>query len=396
MATLLLFIIFLVFIGLGLPDSLFGSAWPAIRLDIALPISFANFITCTISLGTVTASLFAAKLINKFGTGVITAVSTGATALALLGFSLSNSGWFMILLSIPLGLGAGAIDSALNNFVAVHYSARTMNFLHCFYGVGVSASPLLVSLALNSGNNWRGGYRLVFLIMIAITIFATLAIPLWKKVQSSNKSADEKTDKEKPKSLSLLTLAKIPAARWSWLLFFSTCGLEFTCGIWGSTFFVEAENLSEATAASYVTFYYLGITVGRFVCGLISGKMKPQSIVYSGYFIVFLALITLFLPIPPILKGVALFMIGFGNGPTFPNCICLTPYYFGNDLSQSVVATQMACCNLGILLMPPVFGFIADFISIKLFPAFLMTLFAIMAVSTVLYNKRAKTINKEF
>ncbi len=394
MATLLLFVIFLVFIGLGLPDSVFGSAWPAIRLDIDLPISFANFITCTISLGTVTASLFAAKLINKFGTGPITAVSTGATALALLGFSLSNSGWFLILLSIPLGLGAGAIDSALNNFVAVHYSAKTMNFLHCFYGVGVSASPLLISLTLSNGNDWRGGYRLVFFILVTITIFAAIAIPLWKKVQNASEKEDEKTEKQKPKSVSILTLSKIPAARWSWLLFFSTCGLEFTCGIWGSSFFVGAEQLSEATAASYVTFYYVGITVGRFVSGLLSGKMTPQNIVYSGYSIVFLAIATLFLPIPPIFKGIALFMIGFGNGPTFPNCICLTPYHFGNDLSQSVVATQMACCNLGILLMPPVFGFIADFISIELFPAFLMVLFVFMAVSTVIYNKRAQALKK--
>ena len=393
MATLLLFIIFLVFIGLGLPDSVFGSAWPAIRLDIDLPISFANFITCTISLGTVTASLFAAKLINKFGTGPITAVSTSAAALALLGFSLSNSGWFMILLALPLGLGAGAIDSALNNFVALHYSARTMNFLHCFYGVGVSASPLLISLTLSNGNDWRGGYRLVFFILVAITIFATLAIPLWKKVQNANEK-EKQTEKKKPKSVSLITLSKMPAARWSWLLFFSTCGLEFTCGIWGSSFFVGAEHLSEATAASYVTFYYVGITAGRFVSGLLSGKMTPQNIVYTGYSIVFLAIVALFLPIPPILKGVALFMIGFGNGPTFPNCILLTPYNFGSYLSQSVVATQMACCNLGILLMPPVFGFIADFISIELFPVFLMVLFVFMAVSTVIYNKRAATLKK--
>ena len=388
MATVLLLLISAIFIGLGLPDSVFGPAWPAIYVDFGVSVSYANLVTMPIYLGTVTASFFAAKLINKFGTGKVASVSTLVSALAVLGFSLAPSVWWMVALSIPLGMGAGAIDAALNNYVAVHYNSSAMSFMHCFYGVGVSLSPFLMSFALDVNNDWRLGFRIVFYALAVITLLSFIALPLWKKVAKKDKEEDDFT----PTTLSFKQIFKTPTVKLSWILFFSTCALEFTCGIWGATYLV-GEGLSEANAARYVTLYYLGITVGRFVSGLLNKKLKPQTIVYLGYSLVGVAILSMLLPIPTPVKGVSLFFIGFGNGPTFPNMISLTPKYFGKDVSQSIIATQMVTCNLGILFIPPIFGLLADFISVNLFPAFLGLWAVFMIISTLLYNKRAKTIS---
>jgi len=394
MATVLLLLISTIFIGLGLPDSVFGPAWPAIYVDFGVSVSYANLVTMPIYLGTVIASFFAAKLINKFGTGNVAFVSTLVSTLAVLGFSLAPSVWWMVLLSLPLGMGAGAIDSALNNYVAVHYSSSAMSFMHCFYGVGVSLSPFLMSFALDLNNDWRLGFRIVFFALAVITVLSFIALPLWKKVATRDKEEDDFT----PVTLSFRQIYKTPAVKLSWLLFFSTCALEFTCGIWGATFLV-GEGLTEANSARFITLYYLGITSGRFVSGLIGKKLKPQTIVYLGYTLVGIAIVTMLLPVPSTIKGVSLFFIGFGNGPTFPNMISLTPRYFGKDVSQSIIATQMVTCNLGILFIPPVFGFVADFISVSLFPAFLGVFALLMIVSTLLYHKKAKSLallSKEF
>lgn len=387
MATVLLLIIYAVFIGLGIPDSSFGPAWPAIFPDFNVPVSFANFVEMTVSLGTITASFFSAKIINKLGTGLVVTLSTFLSCFAILGFSLSPSFWFMIVLSIPLGIGAGAIDAALNNYVATHYKPMHMSFLHCFYGVGVSLSPLLMSFALMDNNNWRLGYRIIFFIMLVILITAIIALPLWKKV---GKKYDEEQPQEKPITLPIKKMVKSSAVRLSWLMFFSTCALEFTCGWWGSTFLVKSEGLAESVAARFITFYYLGMTAGRFISGLISGKLNQKKIVTIGYSITGVAIAILFLPIPPAFKGVALFLIGFGNGPTFPNMIYLTPIFFGKRVSGSIVGTQLACCNLGIMLMPPLFGLLAE-VSATIFPYFLIACFILMVLSTIFYIKKAKT-----
>ncbi len=386
MATILLLIIYAVFIGLGIPDSSFGPAWPAIFPDFNVPVSFANFVEMTVSLGTITASFFSAKIINKLGTGLVVTLSTILSGFALLGFAFSPSFWFMIVLSIPMGIGAGAIDSALNNYVATHYKPRHMSFLHCFYGVGVSLSPLLMSFALSDNNDWRLGFRIMFYLMLVIIITALIALPLWKKNEPQNADSEQL---ESPITLSIKKMAKSRAVRLSWLLFFSTCALEFTCGWWGATFLVKAEGLSEASAAKFITFYYLGMTMGRFVSGLIANKLSQKRIVSIGYSITAIAIATLFLPIPPAFKGVALFMIGFGNGPTFPNMIYLTPVFFGKRVSASIVGTQLACCNLGIMLMPPLFGLLTE-ISATIFPYFLSACFILMALSTILYIRQSK------
>ena len=382
MATVLLLAIYTVFIGLGLPDSVFGASWPAIFQEFNVPVGFASFVNVPIYLSTVVTSIFSAKLINKFGTGLLVAISTLVSGVAMLFFALSPSFWLLILCAIPQGAGAGAIDAAMNNYVATHYKPKHMNFLHCFYGVGVSLSPILMSIALADNNNWRQGYQLVFYLMSVLALIAFGVLPLWKKV---NKTDVENNGEIKYENLSLIKMAKMPAVRTSWLVFFSTCALEFTCGLWGATYLVGAVGLSESDASLLVTLYYVGITLSRFTSGLISSKLKPMKIVYSGYTIVALALLVLIIPVPPIVKGIGLFLVGFGNGPSFPNLIYLTPVNFGKEISRSIVGTQMACCNLGILLIPPLFGLIAN-VSIEFFPFFLLILFAIMIYSTFRYQ----------
>lgn len=390
MFTVLFMFISIIYIGLGLPDSLFGSAWPAIYPEMNLPVSSANFVTSLISLGTVIASFFSAKLINRFGTQYVTAVSTAVSTLSLLGFSLSGSIWWFVLFSLPLGMGAGAIDAALNNFVAVRYSSMHMSFLHCFYGIGVALSPFIMSFALAQNNDWRLGYRLVFYVMVFISLVATFSLPLWKKAQKKD-IVSEFT----PKTLSLFQMAKMPAVRSAWVVFFFTVALEFTCGIWGCTYLVSSEGLSESTASLVLTFYYVGMTAGRFVSGLISKKIYAEKIIYMGYTLVGIAVITIALPIPVIIKAVALFAIGFGNGPTFPNLTYITPINFGKEQSQSIIGSQMGMCNLGILLAPPVFGFLAQSIGTSIFPYYVIVLYLIMLISTIVYSRLTKRLREQ-
>lgn len=386
MMTLLLIVIYITFIGLGIPDSVLGSVWPAIYPDLNVPVSAQSVLTVLISAGTVTASAFSARLINKFGTGLLTAVSTLSSCICLLLFSLAPNFWWLVILSFPLGAGAGAIDAALNNFVAVHYKSTHMNFLHSFYGVGVALSPYLTSLALSNANNWRLGYRIVFAFMLVISVVTLISLPLWKK---AGELPSERAKEVKPKTLSFVQMTKMPAVRMGWLAYFTATALEFTCGIWGCTYLVSAEGLNEATAAKLLTLYYLGMTLGRFISGLVSSKLSSKKIISIGYSIMGVAIVVLFLPINPMLKGIALLLIGLGNGPTFPNLAYLTPKFFGQENSQSIMGSQLAVCNLGILLMPPLFGVFAGWISLKLFSPYIAVLYVLMCLSTIIYLKRA-------
>ena len=390
MVTFLLIIIFIIFIGLGLPDSILGSAWPAIYKDLNIARSSQGFITIITSVGTALASYFSARLINKFGTGLVTLVSTLISALALLGFSFSNSLWFFLLMSIPLGIGAGAIDSALNNYVATRYKASQMNFLHAFYGVGVTASPFIISLALGGAGGWRQGYRIIFYLMMGIFAVSLCALPLWKKV--NKKYAEQNFT---PITIGIKTMIKMPAVRICWIVFFTTCALEFTCGAWGATYLVDSEGLSEELGAMFITFYYAGITLGRLVSGFIAVKVKPVNILFSGCFIVGVALVLLILPLPVWLKGASLLLIGFGNGPTFPNLTHLTPKFFGADISQSITGMNMVMCNLGICLAPPAFSLVAQYLNIKLFPLFLIAIFVVMVIFMFIYIKMPKQTSKD-
>ena len=389
MITLLLIIIYITFIGLGTPDSAIGSAWPAIYPDLGIPVGYSGFVTALISLFTSLASFFSARLINRFGTGVVTAVSTFMTAGALIGFALADSFIWLCVFAVPTGFGAGAIDAALNNYVAVHFKSRHMSFLHCAYGIGVAISPFIFSFALKNGD-WRLGYRIVFYVQLFIAAVTLVSLPLWKKAAVLQPKEDNFT----PRTLSYREMIKMPAVRAGWLAFFATCALEFTCDHWCCTYLVGAEGATADVAARFLTFYYVGMTSGRFLSGLLASKLSNKTIICAGYSAVFIGILLLFLPVPVTVKGIAFIIIGLGNGPTFPNLIFLTPVYFGKEVSQSLISSNMLACNIGILIMPPVFGFLAQGISLSAFPFFAAAMFALMACATAVYFKRAKKLSE--
>ena len=378
MSTILLIVIYIAFIGLGIPDSLFGTAWPAIYADFRLPISYASFVTVIISGGTIISSLLSARVIKRLGTSKVCFISTAMTAAALIGFSCSKSLWPMCLLAVPLGLGAGSIDTALNNYVSLHYSAMHMSFLHCFYGVGVTVSPLVLSLVISGEQGWRGGYRIAFLIQLCITMILLLALPLWKKVHKPVNDAQEPAIKVLP----LKETLRIPGVKLMCLLFICSCAIELTCGGWGSTYLVEYKHMAAEKAAGIVMFYYMGMTIGRFLSGVLAARLNSWQIIRLGQYVLGAAILILLLPVPPVAAALALFMVGLGNGPMFPNFNYLTPQNFGADISQSVMGTQMASSYVGIMLAPAVCGLIGQRMGMVIFPPYLLMFFLVMIAAT--------------
>lgn len=385
MATLLVIIIFITYVGLGIPDSLFGSAWPAIYTELNLPISYSNFITGIMYTGTIVSSLMSARLTKKFGTPLVVAFSTALTAVAILGFSFSNNMLMLCLCTIPIGLGAGGIDNVLNTYVALNYKATHVNFLHCSYGVGVTLSPFLMSLALKNSNNWQGGYRIMFFFQFALTVMCFLSIPIWKKVKEQKATEDE------TRVVSIPELLKIPIARASLVIYFGSCAIESVCLAWGSTFLVNSKGLTPEKGAEMITFYFIGMTLGRFLSGVIVNKISPKKIIVIGESITLIAIILTFASNPSI-SGIGLFLIGLGNGPIFPNMTHLTPIHMGRDISQSFIGLQGAISYMSILLSPITFGLLAQYISTDVFSIFQIIAFVITAVSTCVMLKHSKQI----
>ncbi len=386
MLATLLIIIFISFIGVGLPDSVLGTAWPAMYREFELPISLAGYITSTVSAGTIVSSLMSSKLINKFGTGLVTALSTLLTAIALLGFAFTQNPIFFFILAVPLGIGAGAIDTALNAFVALHYSASKMSFLHCFYGLGVAVSPLIMSLALGDEGNWRRGYLIVAIIQFTIALIGFLALPLWHKIQK--KDAEEQTAQKRV--LSLKELIKTPGVMLSCFAFFYSCALELTAGSWSSSFFVNTKGISTSKAASITMFFYIGLAGGRFLSGLLANKFGRRRILRISLIILPISILIFLLPLPTAVTAIALFFIGLGIGPVYPNLVHLTPKNFGDDIAESVMGIQQAMTYVGIMLMPWLFGVLAEIFSTALLPYYLLLLFALYAVVFVALMKTVK------
>ncbi len=377
MATLLLMVIYMAFIGLGLPDSLFGAAWPAIYAEYGLPLSFGSFVTTISFFGTTISSICSARVINRFGTNKVAAFSTALTAAALLGMSFTGSFLPMCLCALPLGLGAGAIDTALNNYVALHYSATQMSFLHCFYGVGVSVSPYILSLVLNGAAGWRGGYRIAVLIQAAIAVVLFCSLPLWKKVHGKENGGEE----PEVKALPLKEIVRIPGVKVMWSLFICSCTIECTCGSWGSTFLVEHKGLTVEKAAGIIMFYYVGIAIGRFLSGVVATKLHSWTIIKIGQVVMGVALILLCLPVGGSIPGIALFMVGLGNGPLFPNFNYLTPENFGEELSPSVIGTQMAVSSIAIMTTPVLCSVLGQILGMWIFPGYLSVFFVLMMLA---------------
>ncbi len=376
LATLLL-VIFLSFIGVGLPDSVLGTAWPSMYREFDLPISLAGYITSTVSAGTILSSLMSARMIKTFGTGLVTAVSTLLTAAALLGFALTRQPIFFFLLALPLGLGAGAIDTALNAFVALHYSASRMSFLHCFYGLGVAASPFVMSLALGENGNWRKGYFIVAIIQFFLAAICFLALPLWHKVQQKDAMQTDCS----AKTLSIKELVKTPGVMLSCFAFFATCAMELTAGGWSSSFFVNTKGLDADKAAGITMLFYIGLACGRFLSGLLAGKLGRKKLLRFSLLVQFGAVLLFLLPLPIAVSASALFLIGLGVGPVYPNLVHLTPDNFGEEIAQSVMGIQQAMTYAGIMLMPWLFGVLAQVFSTALLPCYLLFLLGLYTVT---------------
>lgn len=396
MATLLLIIIYACFVGLGIPDSLFGPAWPVMSGEFGLPVSVAGFMTPYFCVFTVISSLFSDKLINRFGTGKVTAASTLLTAVGLFGYSFAPSILWIMIFAIPLGIGAGAVDAGLNNYVALHYNASHISYLHCFYGVGVTVSPVFMSLALGKLGDWHMGYRFVGIAQLCIAVIAILAIPLWGKVARAasqggkHSAADADEPEVTPRSLPLREQAKDAGIRWVWLIFAVAVALEVLVGNWGSTFLVKIKGMEPAYAAAMTALYYFGLAAGRFFSGLLSRKLSAWQIIALSLAVWPLSVVFFLLPLPPVVSGIGLLFAGLGMGPLYPNFVYLTPRNFGRDVSQSIMGSQSASAYLGLLIVPPLFGLLVDKFSVGLYPPFLAVVYAIQLAAVVLFVRHLK------
>lgn len=378
-------VIFVAFIGLGIPDSLLGSAWPAMYPDLGLPVSRVSLISMLVSLGTITSSFLSQRLVSRLGTAWVSVLSTLLTVLGLLGFSLSEDLLSLCLCAIPLGLGAGSIDAALNSYAAGHFSAASMSFLHCFYGVGVALSPYLMSVILGGGLGWRSGYRVMFGIQLGILAVLALSLPLWRRAAREEEAPQAE---EKPAPVKLKTLLRIPAVRVHWLVLVGSCGIEAACLVWGGTFLVDARGLSPQLGARIITCYFLGITVGRFVSGLAVRRIPCERVIRLGQGVTLAAIAVLLLSRGAVMAMAGLFLVGLGNGPVFPNMTQLTTKYYGAELSGAVISTQMGFSYVSFLLVPILFGRISAWLGIGCFPAYLGALFLLMAASTAALRRR--------
>ncbi len=385
MVTLLLVFIYISYIGLGIPDSMIGPSWPVVMEEFNVPISYSNFITVTVSVFTIIASLLSVKLIKKLGTGKVVFLSTLFTAVSILGFSLSNRFIFLVIFSLPLGIGAGAIDACLNNFVSLNYGAKHMCFLHCFYGVGVFLSPFILSFTLKD-NNWRMGYLYIFIVQAFVSLITLVSMPLWKKVENKLRKNDDEIKEETFADVKYRDIIKIRPVRVAWLVFFSTCALEFSCGQWLSSYLVIGKEFSADFSAIFVTLYYLCITLSRFISGLLSKKLSSWMQILIGEIIILIAVTLVNLQfLPNIVIALSVCLIGLGNGTIFPNLTHLTPENFGKNLTPLVIGAQQAVSNMGVLFAPFLFGILARYISVNIFPYYILFFALTLILSTFLF-----------
>lgn len=377
MFQLLLAIIYLAFISLGLPDSLLGAAWPSMYPEFQVPVSYAGIISMVIALGTVISSLMSDRLTKHLGAGLVTAISVAMTALALFGFSFSHSFWMLILWSIPYGLGAGSVDAALNNYVALHYKSRHMSWLHCMWGVGASAGPYIMGFALSHGQNWNGGYRYIGILQVILTFILFISLPLWKK---EKKDAASESDATSDHILTLREIFAIPGAKSVMLMFFCYSAIEQTSGLWASSYLVLHKGVAPETAATFASLFYIGITIGRAISGFITMKLNDTQMIRLGQGIILLGVLALFLPLGSTISLIGFILIGLGCAPIYPCIIHSTPDHFGADRSQAIIGVQMASAYVGTCLMPPVFGLIANNITVALLPAYLILFLVLLSV----------------
>lgn len=386
MIHLLLAVIYLAFISLGLPDALLGSAWPLMYPEFGVPVSYAGGISMIIAAGTIVSSLQSDRLTRLLGAGKVTALSVGMTAAALLGFSFSHSFWALCLWAVPYGLGAGSVDAALNNYVALHYTSRHMSWLHCMWGIGASVGPSIMGAVLAGGGPWNGGYRVVGLLQLALTAVILLSLPLWGRQAPG--TAGTKGSAAAP--LTLRQVVAIPGAKAVMGAFFCYCALESTAGLWASSYLTLYRGVPAETAAGFASLFYLGITAGRALNGFLTVKFSDTALIRLGQGILLAGIAALLLPLGQTAALVGLVLIGAGCAPIYPCIIHSTPAHFGPERSQAVIGVQMACAYTGSCLMPPLFGLLANNITAALYPFYLLALLVGMTLMHELLCRRAE------
>ncbi len=391
MIHLLLAIIYLSFISLGLPDAMLGSAWPSMYPELNVPVSYAGIISMIIAVGTVVSSLLSDRITKYLGAGCVTAGSVGMTAIALLGFSFSNSFWVLCALAVPYGLGAGSVDAALNNYVALHYSSKHMSWLHCMWGLGAVIGPAIMGYALTNQKGWDSGFLYVSFIQIVLSAIIFASLPLWKRKASGNN--DIQTSDKNVRSLSLTQTLRIPGAKEIMFAFFCYSAVEQTGMLWASSYMVLHNGVSEDTAAKCASAFFIGITAGRLINGFLTIKFTDTQMIRVGEGILTVGIIVLFLPFGQMTTVPALLLIGLGCAPIYPCIIHSTPERFGVDRSQAMIGVQMASAYIGTCAMPPIFGLIARHIDVAYLPLYLLVFDLIMIfVYERLVRKTAKVL----
>ena len=383
MVSLLLAIIYISFISLGLPDALLGAAWPIMHGELSVPISYAGIVTLIIAMGTVVSSLMSDRMTKWLGPGKVTAISVGMTAVALFGFASSREFWQLCLWGIPYGLGAGSVDASLNNYVALHYASRHMSWLHCMWGVGASVGPYVMGAALTGGMGWNTGYRLIGIFQLVLTVVIFLSLPQWK-ARPNAVGEDGKT----AAPLKMKQILAIPGAKEVLLAFFCYCAAEQTAILWSATYLVDHVGMAEEIAASFASMFLIGLTIGRALSGFVTYKLNDTNMIRLGQGIMVAGVVIMVLPLGQIAAMVGLMLFGLGCAPIYPCVIHSTPDHFGAENSQAIIGVQMAAAYVGICLMPPLFGLIANHISVSLLPAYLMLITVLMIVMCERLNRK--------
>ena len=378
MTVIILIIIYLAFISLGLPDPILGTALPAICRELNIELSTGGLISMVIMGGTIVSSFLSGHVIARLGTARVTFVSALMTAMALLGFSLAPSFWLLLLLAIPLGLGGGSVDTALNNYVALNFNAIHMNWLHSFWGVGATLGPLIMGAALLSSGNWRAGYQNISLMQTCLALLLLLTIPLWRGKQGTE---EEKSSEKKGSA------TKHHGVGYAFATVFLYCSVEIGLGLWGSSFMVATKGMPLERAAFWMSFYYGGITAGRFMSGVVSLFLSNRQLIRAGVIISLGGLILLTLPLPPALTGLAFILTGLGLAPIFPAMLHETPARFGEEHSQKLIGYQMGFAYTGSTLFPPLLGFILRLTGMDVFPLIILTAAAAMLFSSEMLNR---------
>lgn len=385
----LLAIIYIAFISLGLPDALLGSAWPSMHGQLNVPVSYAGIISMIISAGTIISSLFSDKMNRRLGTGKVTAISVGLTAISLLGFSLSGSFFMLCVIALPYGLGAGAVDAALNNYVALHYKARHMSWLHCFWGVGATIGPYIMGACLTGGLKWSSGYQIIGILQVILTAILIFSLPLWKK---TNEAEEEGQTQNK---VGMGKLLRLPGVKEVLIAFFCYCAVEQTAGLWGASYMVMERGMSAENAAKWASLFYLGITIGRFICGFISMRMSDKAMIRLGQGMIAAGILLLIFPWGNLIMCIGLVVVGLGCAPIYPSIIHETPTNFGAGLSQALIGMQMAFAYVGTTVMPPLFGVLAGSVGIWLYPFYLLIITLLMIWMVEKLNKVPKAESED-